>query len=53
MKSIQNMTEQEIEKEIVDRFKLLREEERSNIIAHLSELVAEQAGAPFARGKGV
>lgn len=53
MKTIREMTERELDEEILYRFKLLSEEEKGELIARLSELATVQAGAAFVPKKGV
>lgn len=52
MKNIHDMTEPEIDEEILYRFNLLSEEEKCELIAHLSELVTGQEAAASVPGKG-
>lgn len=53
MKNIHDMTECEIDEEILYRFNLLSEQEKCDLIAHLSELVAGREAAASVPTKGV
>lgn len=52
MKNIHDMTEPEIDEEILYRFNLLSEEKKCDFIAHLSELVTGREAVASVPRKG-
>lgn len=52
MKNIRDMTEYEVDKEILYRFNLLSEQEKCDLIARLSELVAGREATASVPTKG-